>query len=281
MVAGAPVSLLSRAWNWLDVVGRAIVGTLRRDRVTAEAARVAYYGFLSLFPFLLALFSLTGLVGGDDAFHWVMRQLGSALPGEAYRVLEDFVAEVTIERRPGVLSVSVVLTFIFASNVFAALFDGLNMAYCVRRRRKWWRKRAMAVVFLLLALGAMLGSAVALLAGPELSRLTGLESLASGLRWPVLFLVALSMLWLIYYFLPFHDQSRSKRRILVGALVGTSAWAGVSVLFRLYVRGLSDYTPYGYVWGGMLLLVWFYLTALSILVGGHVAAELERRAVGV
>lgn len=265
----------------LAVVGREIVAATRRDRVSGEAARVAYYSFLSLFPFLLTLFAVTGIVGGEDAFHWVMNQIATALPGEAYQVVEDFVAEVTRSRRPGVLSVSVLLTFYLASNVFAALFDGLNMAYCVTRRRRWWKKRVMSVVFLMAAMTAMLGSAIALLAGPEIGRLLGFEGLASWLRWPLIYLVALGMLWLIYYFLPNHDQSRAKRRILVGALVGTTLWAVISILFRIWVQLLSEYTPYGFVWGGMLLLVWFYLTALAILIGGHVAAELERRAVGI
>jgi len=263
------------------LVGRDIVVAARRDRVTGEAARVAYYAFLSLFPFLIALFAVTGLVGGEDAFRWIMSQIATALPGEAFKVVEDFVAQVTHSRRPGVLSLSVVLTVFVASNVFAALFDGLNMAYCVTRRRRWWKKRAMSVVFLIAALAAMMGSAIALLAGPELGRLIGFEGLASWLRWPLIYLVAIGMIWLIYYFLPNHDQSRSKRWILVGALVGTSLWALVSVTFRLWVRLLSEYTAYGFVWGGMLLLVWLYLTALSILIGGHVAAELERRAVGI
>ena len=263
----------------LGVVGREIVAAARRDRVTGEAARVAYYAFLSLFPFLLSLFAVTGLVGGEDAFHWIMSQIATALPGEAFQVVEDFVADVTRSRRPGVLSLGVLLTFYLASNVFAALFDGLNMAYCVQRRRRWWKKRAMSVVFLMAALAAMLGSAIALLAGPELGRLIGFEGLASWLRWPLIYLMAIGMIWLIYYFLPNHDQSRSKRHILVGAVVGTSLWAIVSISFRVWVGLLHGYSAYGVVWGGMLLLVWLYLTALSILVGGHVAAELERRAV--
>ena len=266
---------------WFGRIASAIAGAARRDRVAAESARVAYYSFLSLFPFLLTLFAVTGIVGGEAAFEWIMSQIATALPGEAFRVVEDFVGEVTKSRRPGVLSLSVVLTFYMASNVFAALFDGLNMAYCVKRKRQWWKKRAMSVIFLVAAMAAMLGSAVALLVGPELGRLIGFEGLASVLRWPLIYLVALGMIWLIYYFLPNHDQSRSKRRILAGALVGTSLWALVTVLFRLWVQLLSEYTPYGFVWGGMLLLIWFYLTAFSILVGGHVAAELERRAVGI
>lgn len=275
------VELAGKIALWFGRITGAIARAARRDRVAAESARVAYYSFLSIFPFLLTLFAVTGIVGGEAAFQWIMNQIATALPGEAFRVVEDFVGEVTTSRRPGVLSLSVVLTFYMASNVFAALFDGLNMAYCVTRRRRWWKKRAMSVIFLMAAMAAMLGSAIALLVGPELGRLIGFESLASSLRWPLIYLVALGMIWLIYYFLPNHDQSRSKRRILVGAFVGTSLWALVTVLFRLWVQLLSEYTPYGFVWGGMLLLIWFYLTAFSILVGGHVAAELERRAVGI
>jgi membrane protein len=267
--------------KWLATVGREIVAAARRDRVTAEAARIAYYSFLSLFPFILLLFSVTGFIGGDDAFRWVMGEIGTALPPAAFQILEDFVAEVTIIRRPGVLSFSLLFTAYVASGVFTALFDGLNMAYCVRRRRSWWKKRAMSVVFLLVALVAMLGSAIVLLAGPELGRLLRLEGRASWLRWPVIYLVAVGMMWLIYYFLPNHDQSRSKARVFAGAVVGTSSWALISIGFRVWVRLLSEHSPYGWVWGGMLLLIWFYLTALSILLGGYVAAELERRAVGV
>jgi membrane protein len=269
-----------RLLRWVVAVGGAVVRASRRDRLAAESARVAYYAFLSVFPFLLALFALTGLVGGEDAFGWVMRQMASTLPGEAFRVVEDFASQVIESRRPGVLSLSVVLTIYMASNVFAALFDGLNMAYCVKRRRRWWKKRAMSVVFLMVALLAMLGSAVTLLVGPELGALMGFDGLASILRWPVIYLVTLGMMWLIYYFLPNHDQSRSKRRILVGAVVGTSLWAAGSILFRLWVQLLSEYSAYGFVWGGMLLLIWFQMTAFSILLGGHVAAELERRAIG-
>jgi membrane protein len=269
-----------RLVHWVVTLGSAVAQAARRDRLAAESARVAYYAFLSLFPFLLALFALTGIVGGEDAFDWVMGQIASALPAEAFRVVEDFASQLISSRRPGVLSLSVVLTIYMASNVFAALFDGLNMAYCVKRRRRWWKKRAMSVVFLMVVLAAMLGSAVTLLVGPELGRLIGFDGLASILRWPLIYFVALGMMWLIYYFLPNHDQSRSKRRILVGAVVGTSMWAAGSVLFRLWVQLQSEYTPYGFVWGGMLLLIWFQMTAFSILLGGHVAAELERRAVG-
>jgi len=267
--------------RWFGVVGREIWRAAYRDRVEAEAARVAYYAFLSLFPFLLTLLSVTNLVGGEDAFGWVMVQLGSALPDAAFRVLENFVEEVTASSNTGTLSMSVLLTFFFASNVFAALFDGLNMAYCVTRKRRWWKKRAIALVFLAAALGSMLGVAVTLLAGPELLSPLGFEVLTSSLRWPLIFLVAVGMLWLIYYFLPFHDQSRSKRRILVGAVVAATLWALISVVFRVAVQFLADYTPYGFVWGGMLLLSWFYFAALSVLIGGHVSAELERRAIGI
>ena len=76
-----------------------------------------------------------------------------------------------------------------------------------------------------------------------------------------------------------NDQNSNP--IEIGAVVAATLWALISIAFRVAVQFLADYTPYGFVWGGMLLLSWFYFAALAVLIGGHVAAELERRAVGI
>ena len=97
---------------------------------------------------------------------------------------------------------------------------------------------------------------------------------------PVLmFVLAVVMMWLSYYWLPNHDQSRSKRWVLAGAIVGTLMWACATLLFRLFL----SYTPrfsaiYGLVGGMAAFLIWLFLTAIAILLGGEVAAAMERRA---
>ena len=256
------------------------------DRQGAErphcrrVARIAFYFFLSLFPFILVLFSLTGYIGREAAFHWVMGQLEATMPQAASRTVVEFVHQVTASPSAGALSISLVLILWSASNIFGALADGLNQAYRVEQRHRWWKKRILSLLLMALTALALLGVSVVVLAGPEIATTLGLRQPARLLlRWPLIFALSVCLMWLSYYLLPNHDQSRAKRRILVGAIVGTTLWVSVTMLFRLYVANFARFTVvYGVVGGVVvILLIWTYLTALSILVGGEVAAALERR----
>lgn len=255
-----------------------VAASPEQDRVAAEAARIAFYFFLSFFPFILALFAITGLVGGEAAFDWIMGGFSAALPGQTSRFLEQFVGEITRSTSTGALSVGLLLLVWSASSVFASLSDGLNAAYRVERQYDWWKRRVLALALLAVASAAVVGAAILLLTGPEIADLVGLEHFESFFRWPATFCLSVGLMWLIYYWLPNCDQTRSKRRILVGAMVGTTLWAIVTVLFRLYVANFPRFrVVYGVVGGVVALLIWLYLTAASILVGGEVAAALERR----
>lgn len=261
-------------------VAQEVFHRCNRDRITTEAASIAFYFFLSFFPLILLLFALTGLIGREAAFDWIMGELLVALPTAAASSIGAFVHQVTSSRSASALSIGLLLSIWTASNVFAVLADGLNKAYRATRRHQWWKRRAMALALLLILAGAMIVLAVSVLAGPTLTRVLQVEIPFASLSWPLTLLLAVSMMWLIYYWLPNHDQSRSKRWILVGALVGTSLWVGATLLFRLFL----SYTPrfsaiYGLVGGMAALLIWLFLTAMSILVGGEVAAAMERRAI--
>ena len=251
----------------------------QRDRLTSEAAKAAYYFFLSFFPMILALFAFTGILGGDATFEWIMTQLYAALPDDAAVYLSRFVLEVTGESRPGLLSLALLLTVWSASNVFVAITDGLNVMYDLEERRSWWKRRAIALVSLLASVVLLSAATAALVAGPELISLLHLESFWHVLRWPLAFVMLTLMMWLIYYLLPNRDQGRSWRPTLIGALVGSGLWVLGTLGFRLYVANFASYSQtYGFVGGIMVLLLWLYLTAAAILFGGEVAATLEQKA---
>ena len=261
-------------------VAQEVVHRCNRDRIATEAASIAFYFFLSFFPLILSLFALTGLIGREAAFDWIMNELLVALPAEASAPIGEFVLQVTSSRSASALSIGLALSVWTASNIFAVLADGLNKAYRAKRRHQWWKRRAMALGLLLILAGAMIVLAVGVLAGPAIVSVLQVESPLGSLSWPMTFLLAVAMMWLIYYWLPNHDQSRSKRWILAGAVVGTFLWVAVTLAFRLFL----SYTPrfsaiYGLVGGMAALLIWLFLTAMSILIGGEVAAALERRAV--
>jgi len=246
------------------------------DDITGTAARVAYYFFLALFPAIIALFALTGIVGGDRAFDWVMSQARQGLPGDAEVMLERFLSEITGQSRPGLLSVGILGVLWAASNSFNGLTIGLNRMYTVDETRSWWKRRLLAVGLLIATAVALNVGATAILAGPELIRALGLDIIVVYLTWAMAFALITGIFWLTYYLLPNADQKGGGWEVLIGALTGTLLWGLASVLFRVYVSNFGNYSAtYGFLGGVIILMLWLYITALAILFGGEVAATLQ------
>ncbi len=265
---------LETLWEILRTIVREAIA----DRLTAEAARAAYYFFLSLFPALLAIFALTGIFGGDRAFEWITGQLRVLLPGDAASYLQRFVREVTGETRPGILSFSILFTFWSSSNVFVAVTDGLNRMFDIEESRPWWLRRLLALVAVLASSVLLVGNAVALLSGPRLLDLVGLGDAWRILRWPLATVLLVLLMWVVFWLLPDRKQRGAALPALIGAGVGTGLWLLATWGFQVYVRHFGSYDrTYGIFGGIMVLLVWLYLTALAMLAGGEVAATLEQR----
>jgi membrane protein len=257
---------------------KAVFKNAMEDDIAGTAARVAYYFFLALFPAIIALFALTGIVGGDRAFEWVMSQVRQGLPGEAETMLEQFLLEITGQSRPGLLSVGILGVLWAASNSFNGLTIGLNRMYNVDEHRSWWKRRLIAIGLLIATAIVLNIGATAILAGPELIGALGFDVVVGYLTWGMAFLLVTGLFWLTYYLLPNADQRGGAREVLIGAVIGTLLWAGASVLFRLYVSNFGNYSAtYGFLGGVIILLLWLYITALAILFGGEVAATLQQR----
>lgn len=259
-----------------------VIGGALEDNITGEAAKSAYYFFLSLFPMLLVLFAATGIVGGQAAFDRIMGWLSSAMPAEATQYVEGFVREITDQRRPGVLSIGILLTVWAASNFFAAIGDGLDSMFDVSGRASWWKKRLKALLLMVVGGITLFGGAFAILAGPWLADVLGLGAQAQWFTWPIVFVLLVALLWLIYYIMPSHDQNAIRRELLYGAFAGAVLWLVATGLFRIYVSGFADYgATYGFLGGIIVLLLWLYISSIAILFGGEVAHTLAgRRAEG-
>lgn len=255
---------------------RQIVEHALEDDIMGEAAKVSFYFFLALFPLILVIFALTGLIGGDAAFEWVMSELYRLAPAETVEFLGPFVESVTSEQRPDLVSVGLLLTLWAASNIFVGLAAGLNAMYNVREGRGYLRLRAVALGMLLAAVFTLLGGTLLVLFGPDVARFLGLGVVWGYLRWPLVYLLVVVQLWMIYYFLPNRDQHGVKRETFVGALVGALLWLGATALFQLYVANFGTFdATYGVLGGVIVLQLWMYISAATILLGGEVAANLE------
>ena len=248
----------------------------RADNVTGEAAKIAYFFFLSLWPLLLGLFAFTGIFGGEPTFEWIMGWVRETLPPQATQMLRRYVENVVAEERPDMLSLGIILTLWSGSNIFSTLAEGLNEIYDLPEGRSWWRRRAMSVGLLVAASVLLTAGASAILAGGEIARTLGIDRTIAILRYPLAFLALTTLLWLVYYYLPARDQNVAKRWVTSGALVGATLWILATALFRIYVTNVSGYDSYGVVGAVLVLLLWLYLTALAILFGGEVAVSLEQ-----
>src|SRR5690606_9610773 len=94
--------------------------------------------------------------------------------------------------------------------------------------------------------------------------------------WPIVFMLLVGLLWATYYIMPAHNQSELRKELLIGAVAGTVIWMLATLLFRIYVSNIANFgRTYGFIGGIIVLLLWLYITALSILLGGEVADALS------
>lgn len=252
----------------------------KKDDIAGQAAKVAYYFFMSLPPALMAVFAMTGIFGGPEFANTVSTRLQSSLPAEAAGLVNEFVGQVVLEQKPGLLSVGLLLALWSASNVFNSMEDTLNVAYGVEETRGWLKKKLIALGVLLAVAVLFLAGSAALLAGPAISDALGLGGVGRAVwgvaQWPLAFLLIASAFWIIYYVLPSKDQSDCKKTLFKASAVAAALWLLATFAFRLYVANFSSYSAtYGFIGAVIVLLLWMYVTSLVILLGGEIAAEME------
>jgi membrane protein len=261
-------------------VGREVM----KDNVLGLAAQTAYYFFLSLFPLLLFVAPMLGLVG-DKArtFNLVLTQLRTAVPADAFGIVEGVVRDVVLsESAPGVMSVGALLALWTGSNIFSALMEALNTAYGVKETRPFWKRKLIAVACVIGAGGVLIFATVILVAGGDIVDAVGDRvglGTAARLVWtlaPVAFALAalVGIAWVIYYFLPNLKQNR--KQVLAGAVVATALWIIVTLAFRFYVQNFGSYNKtYGAIASVIVLLTWMYLSMLVLLTGGELNSEIH------
>jgi membrane protein len=264
-------------------IARAVWRKMQQDDAFNVAGGMAYFAFLSFPPTILVLFGLTGFFGGEQSAQWLTDQLTAAMPDDAAAWIDTFVDNVVRSEAPGPFSIGLVVALWAASNVFMAVIRALNVAYDVDEPRPWVKQRALALgVMLFFVIFLLVGSA-ALILGPQIASALNLFGVAvqvwDVVQWILPLLLVIGAFWIAYYVLPARDQKRSNREILIGAVFGAVVWVVASVVFRFYISNFGTYNEtYGVLGGIIILLLWLYLTMLVILLGGQLAAELERRA---
>lgn len=254
------------------------------DNVLGLSAQAAYSFFFSLFPMLLFLAPLFGLIGNEgEVIEKILTRLELTLPPEAYALLAGVVRDVVLgDNAPGLISVGLILAAYSASAVLDTVAGALNQAYDASDPRPFWKKRLISMGFAAIAGIVIAFSTVVMVAGHSIVDFAARFARISGdtarvwavVQYPLALALLIGCLWLLFYFLPYVKQKKS--HVLVGSVFTVALWILVTLLFRLYVSNFGSYNKtYGTIGGVIVLLAWMYWTMVALLTGGELNAELR------
>jgi len=271
---------------------RKVIADALDARLTGLSAEVTFYAMLSLFPALMIVAGMLGmldmLVGRDLAAlseQAVLGFLGRILTDRASNVT-DAVSGLFAHSSKGLITTAVLLGLWTLSSGFVAVIEALDLIYRVKEQRSWIRLRLMS---LLLALAGLLSLAVLLITmvlgpllgiGEYLVDRLGLPAV-SAFMWEYLrvpMALALLVIWAttLYHLAPRHRTAW--RKDLPGGVLASILWIAVSWGFGLYLRvGVTGNPLLGVLGGGLILMLWLYLLSLVLLLGGVLNAALGRR----
>ncbi|MDQ6776376.1 MAG: YihY/virulence factor BrkB family protein [Actinomycetota bacterium] len=279
---GGPTDLRSAAWG--GVLKRTIAG-FRENSLTVWAAALTYYGVLAIFPAILALVSILGLIG-HSATQPLINNLSSVASGPAKQIITSAIQNVQSGRgAAGVLFVVALAGALWsASGYVAAFMQGSNVIYGVGEGRPIWKTlptRLLTTLVLLLllaiaAVGVTFTGGLATQAGKLLGVGSSAVTVWDIAKWPVILAVVMTMLSILYWASPNVKHPRF-RWVSGGAVLGVIVWLIASAGFALYVSNFASYNKtYGAFGGVIVFLVWLWISNIAILLGAAFNAELER-----
>jgi len=279
--ATTPEQIPPRGWN--DIFWR-VFWSLGEDRVLSTAGGVAFFTLLAVFPAIAAGVSLYGLFADATTIASHLTILAGLLPFGVLQVISDQIALVLQQRNETLgtaFVVGVLIAFVSANSGVAALFDALNVVYNEREKRSYAQFYATTFLFTLAGLGFVVVAIGAVVVFPLMLDSLGLrgstEHLLSILRWPALFATVFVSLACLYRFGPSRRDARW-RWVTWGSILAALLWIAASMIFSTYVATFDSYNRiYGSLGAGVGLMVWLWISAVIILLGGKVNAEMEHQ----
>jgi membrane protein len=266
------------------VLGRT-VAEFRRDSLTDLAAALTYYGVLAIFPALIALVSILGLIG-RSATQPLIENLGKVAPGPAKSIFTSAIENIQHGKgTAGVIFIAGLAGALWsASGYVAAFMRASNRIYDVEEGRPIWKTLPVriGVTLVTVILLAVTSVAVVLTGGlaKQVGNLVGVGSSAVSIwdiaKWPVLIVIVSFMLAIIYWASP-NVKHPGFRWLSPGGILAVAAWLIASGAFALYVANFSSYNKtYGALAGIVVFLVWLWISNIAVLLGAEFNAELER-----
>lgn len=256
------------------------------DDMATYAAAVSYQIFFSLFPFIIFILALLGVLNLQSVFDFILKQASTVMPSSAQSMVSGIVKQVKGQSSGGVMSFGVIVALWSSSSAVRMVMHALNIAYDVEDR-PGWKKLPLSVLYALILAVLLIASAGLLFAGPSLVEpifnALGLGSVVSllttvwtYLRIPVALLLLMLAVGLIYWLFP-NVAGHPFRFVTPGAVIAVVVWILASLGFSYYVSNFSSYSKtYGAMASVIVLLLYFFISTIILLFGAEINAEAYR-----
>ena len=276
-----PVKLGAGSWG---AAGKRTLREFKRDFLSDRAAALTYYGVLSIFPALLVLVSVFGLVG-RSATQPLITNMSHALPASVRTIVVTAITHLQHSSgAAGALAVvGIVLGLWSASGYVAAFMRAANAVYDVPEGRPFWKTVPTRLAITVAVLVLLVASAIIVVVTGGLARHAG-QILGVGptavtvwdiAKWPVLLIFVMLMFGILFWASP--NVRHRFRWVSPGAAVAVLGWLIASGLFAVYIANFGHYNKiYGSLAGVIIFLIWLWISNLAILLGAEFNAELER-----
>ncbi len=268
------------------VLGKRLLRQCREVELLGRCAELAYYFLFAAFPLLIFLTAVLGYLAGSspglygNLFDYLERVSPSP---QVTALLHRTLDEVTRRRGGAKLSLSLGAALWVASSGMLAVTRSLNRACGRRDSRPWWLRRLVAIVLTATFIALVIAALALLLYGGEMGQAVAARIglgptfvlLWQLLKWPLSIVFMVLSFEMIYNYGPDLGSRPIRQWGTPGAVTGVALWLGASFGLRLYLSYFRSYsTTYGSLGAVILLLLWFYLTAFALLIGGEVNCEL-------
>ncbi len=278
----SPTELSKPSWKY--IVGKS-VREFSKDQCTDLAAALTYYAVLALFPALLAMVSLLGLIGQASTTESLVGILDEVGAGSVAGTIRGPLQELTQNPAAGLGVILGLAGALWSASGYVGAFGrAMNRVYEIDEGRPFWKLRPLMIIVTLIAVILAAVVAIGLVVTGPLSRAIG-DAIGLGetavtvwniAKWPLLAALAALVVAILYYATPNVKQPKF-RWISIGAVVAILTWVIASAAFGFYVSQFSNYNKtYGSLGGVIIFLLWLWITNLALLFGAELDAEMER-----
>ena len=269
--------------SWLAAARRALK-EYKADDLQDRAAALTYFGIQSIFPGLLVLVSLLGVLG-KSATQPLITNLGNAAPASVRKIIMTDVTHLQHSHgAAGILGIAGILLALWsASNYVAAFMRASNVIYDVPEGRPIWKTAPIRLGVTLVTMILLVASAVIVVVtgglAQKVGNVLGLGSTAVTVwdiaKWPVLLIIIGLILAILFWASP--NARHGFQWVSPGGFAAVVLWLVASALFAVYVANFSHYNKiYGSLAGIIIFLIWMWISNVAILLGAEFNAELER-----